>query len=244
MLKSDKSQGLMVKRQVSAKRLVIISLGGSIIVPDEIDTNFLKAFSAFVRRFVKNGYKFVIITGGGKPARVFQAAASKINNRVTDEDRDWVGIAATKLNAHLLRAIFRDIAHPEIIESYDRLKASKYPVTVGCGIEPGWSSDYDTVRAVINSGAGYFINAGKPDHVYDSDPHVNKNAKKFSNLTWREYRNIIPKKWSPGLSSPIDPVAAKLCEKKGIKAVVLYGRDLTNLAKAIEGKKFSGTTIQ
>ena len=55
--------------------------------------------------------------------------------------------------------------------------------------------------------------------------------------------DIIPKKWSPGLSSPIDPIAAKLCEKKGIKAIVLYGRDLENFRKAIEGKPFEGTTI-
>ena len=212
-------------------------------VPDGIDIDFLKQFSAFVRRFVKKGYKFVIVIGGGRVCRIYQDAASKISPLVTDLDKDWIGIATTQLNAHLLRAIFGDIAELEIIRDYNDLKNLRRPVVIGCGILPGHSTDYDTTLAAINLGANYFINAGKPDHVYDSDPNMNKSAKKFTKLTWKEYRNIIPKKWSPGLNSPIDPIAARLCEKKDIKAIVLYGRDLKNLARAIEGKKFSGTTI-
>jgi len=214
-----------------------------VAVPDGIDIDFLKQFSAFVRRFVKKGYKFVIVIGGGRVCRIYQDAASKISPLVTDLDKDWIGIATTQLNAHLLRAIFGDIAELEIIRDYNDLKNLRRPVVIGCGILPGHSTDYDTTLAAINLGANYFINAGKPDHVYDSDPNMNKSAKKFTKLTWKEYRNIIPKKWSPGLNSPIDPIAARLCEKKDIKAIVLYGRDLKNLARAIEGKKFSGTTI-
>lgn len=45
---------------------IIISLGGSLIVPDQIDTNFLKDFKTLVLSNVAKGKKFVIITGGGK----------------------------------------------------------------------------------------------------------------------------------------------------------------------------------
>ena len=51
---------------------IIISLGGSIVVPDKIDYNFLKKFRALILKHVKKGKRFVLICGGGATARLYQ----------------------------------------------------------------------------------------------------------------------------------------------------------------------------
>ena len=61
-------------------RIVVISLGGSIIVPDKINVEFLKDFKKLINDFVEKGNKAIIVCGGGKTARLYQNAASKISN--------------------------------------------------------------------------------------------------------------------------------------------------------------------
>ena len=82
-------------------RTIILSLGGSLICPDEIDFNFLKKFRHVIKKFINKGYKFVIICGGGKLARTFQEIASKAS-KLSDKELDWLGIHATKINAHIV----------------------------------------------------------------------------------------------------------------------------------------------
>ena len=79
--------------------------------------------------------------------------------------------------------------------------------------------------------------------VYDKDPGKYSNAKPIEALSWKEYKKLIPKKWSPGLSSPVDPVATQLAMKEKIVAKIFRGTDLKNFQKAIEGKPFVGTVI-
>ena len=56
----------------------VISLGGSLIVPDKIDVNFLKRFRDVIGKYAKKGFRFAIICGGGKTAREMQHAASNL----------------------------------------------------------------------------------------------------------------------------------------------------------------------
>ena len=98
-----------------SQETIVLSLGGSLLVPkDGIDTAFIRKFSDLVRRHVKKGRRFIIICGGGTTARAYQQAASKVT-KLTRDDLDWIGIHATRLNAHLLRTVLRDLAHPRII---------------------------------------------------------------------------------------------------------------------------------
>ena len=90
---------------------IIISLGGSLIAPPEgIDAAFLKKFKAMIARRVAKGDRFVLICGGGATARRYQAAARAVG-QLSREDVDWIGIHATRLNAHLLRTVFKKLAH-------------------------------------------------------------------------------------------------------------------------------------
>src|SRR3989344_9224204 len=95
---------------------IIISLGGSLIIPDNIDIEFLKEFKALVLSQIAQGKKFVIITGGGKICRRYQEAAKELASP-SDEDLDWIGIASLKVNAELMRIIFGEYAQNEVISN-------------------------------------------------------------------------------------------------------------------------------
>jgi len=47
-------------------KTIILSLGGSLIYPDKLDLKFLNKFKKIIEKFVKNGYRFIIICGGGE----------------------------------------------------------------------------------------------------------------------------------------------------------------------------------
>src|SRR3989344_9669703 len=136
---------------------IIISLGGSLIVPDQIDVDFLRDFKALILGHVKQGKKFVIITGGGKINNRYNAAAKALGEP-SDEDLDWIGIAALKLNAELLRVIFAEYAHEEVIANLSTRFPSNKPITIGSAYEPGHSSDYDAILAATSLGAKKLIN--------------------------------------------------------------------------------------
>ena len=223
-------------------KTVVIALGGSIVHPDEIDTAFLKKFKKFLAPFLRRGVKFVLVVGGGRLCRRFQEAAH-IVAKVTDEDKDWIGIHATRLNGHLLRTIFRDVADPVMIDARGRLKKLKYPVTIAAGWRPGWSTDYVSMRIAADFGLGGAIIAGKPSHVYNKDNVKYPDAKPFNILSWHEYRKLVPAKWKPGLHAPVDPVGAALGQKENIKAIVINGRNLKNFAALLNGKEFQGTIV-
>jgi uridylate kinase len=228
--------------QYHFKKTIVIALGGSIVHPDQIDTQFLKRFKKFLAPFLRRGTRFVLVIGGGKLARRFQEAAHHVA-KVADEDKDWLGIHATRLNAHLLRTIFREIADPVIIDIRGKLKSAKYPITIAAGWRPGWSTDYVAMQIAQDFGAREAIIAGKPSHVHDRDPAKYPKAAKFSELSWKEYRKLIPAKWSPGMGAPVDPVGAALGARANIKAIIIDGRDLKNFGALLNGKEFQGTIV-
>lgn len=231
-----------------------MSLGGSIMAPDEINIEFLKNFRKFILSFLTNhkksksynlkatSYRFVIVAGGGKICRKYQQAAGEIV-RVSNEDKDWIGIHATRLNAHLLRTIFRDKAYPVVLDNPHKPLKTDTPIIIASGWRPGWSTDYVTVLLAKKFRTKTFVNAGKFPYVYNKDFKKYPDAVPIKDITWKEYRKLIPSIWSPGLPSPIDPVAAREAERSRLTAIILQGDDLKNMKKAIEGKPFEGTII-
>lgn len=223
---------------------VVISLGGSVLAPAQIDIDFLHGFRRLILKFVHDGYRFAIICGGGKTAREYQGAARKVVNAV-HEDLDWLGIHATRLNAHLLRTIFREAAYPRVIKNPNekiKPKASDR-VVVAAGWKPGRSTDHGAVLLAKNLGAKTVINITNTDFVYDKDPTKFSDAKPLRQISWKEFRKLIGiSKWSPGLNTPFDPVAAKVAEKMKLRVAVM-GKDLGNLEGFLNGRQFKGTII-
>jgi uridylate kinase len=223
------------------KKPIVISLGGSVLYPDNLDTKYIKEFEQFIRSFVKRGYRFIIVTGGGRLAREYQKTARDLC-KVTDYDSDWLGIHATRLNAQLLRTVFADICDHVIIDGPKKIGKMKHSIVFGAGWRPGWSTDY-VATSIAHSHNTAIVNMGTADHVYSKDPNKYKSAKKFESLSWRDYRKLIPKTWKPGLGTPMDPVAAGLAEESKITAYIIDGRDLKNLANLLLCKQWQGTTI-
>jgi uridylate kinase len=228
---------------MTSTKKFVISFGGSVICPKEIDTKTVKKFCDFIKEEVKKGSKFVIVAGGGNTARQYQKAASKIGY-ASSEDRDWLGIESTKLNALLLKSTFKKEANPILFDKRFKIKKfGKYPVIIGSGWEPGSSTDFDTIQIAVDLKVKTAILLGKPDYVYTSNPDKNKNAKPIEKMSWKEFFKLIPKKWTPGLHAPVDPIGAKLAQKEKIKVIVASGKDFKNLKNILDGKKFKGTII-
>ncbi len=229
-----------------SKKIIVISLGGSLIVPDEIDWEFLQKFKILVEKQIKRGYKFVIITGGGRISRKYQEAASKIT-KLTNEDRDWLGVHATRMNAQFIRTIFRRHAHqrintnPHDMEDFYNFKED---ILVAAGWRPGFSTDYDAVVLAKYLKIRKIINFSNIDYVFNKDPGKFPDAQKIERIDWSNFRKIVGDKWSPGMNVPFDPIASKLAQDLKLEVVVMNGKNLRNLENYLDGKIFQGTVIK
>jgi uridylate kinase len=222
-----------------------MSVGGSLIVPETIDTKFLTELKSLItNEAAQSGRRFIIIAGGGKTARRYQEAAAEVTD-LTRDDLDWLGIHSTHLNGHLLRTIFRDIAYHIMIKNPDEVLdvPEQYRVIIAAGYRPGCSTDLRAVQIAEKIGAKTVINLSNTDYVYTDNPHTNPDAKKIEDITWAEFRQIIPEEWAPGLSTPFDPVAAKVAERDGIEVAQLNGLSLDCLSDYLAGRPFIGTRI-
>ena len=226
-------------------KTIIIALGGSIICPQpgKINTNFLKKFKKLILKYLKKGYRFIIVTGGGKVCRAYQGAASKIT-KMPYEDMDWLGIHATRLNAHLLRTIFRKEAYPVILDEPYKPVKNNWRVLIAAGWRPGWSTDYISVLLAKRFKVKQIIDAGNIPFVYTKDLLKYKNARAIKKISWKDYRQLVGPKWIPGLPCPIDPIAAKEAQKLKIRAIIIRGTDLKNFERLLSDKKFRGTIIE
>ncbi|MBU3925027.1 UMP kinase [Patescibacteria group bacterium] len=225
------------------KQTYVLSVGGSLIVPNEVDAEFLKKFRALVLKKIKEGDKFVIMCGGGKINSKYNEAARKIT-AISDADLDWIGIYASRLNAQLMRALFGDLAHREIIiDPTKKIKTAK-PIIIGAGYKPGWSTDYDAVMIAKVSGAKTVINLSNIDCAYTDDPKTNPEAKPIKNISWKDFRKIVGNVWKPRMNKPFDPIASKLAQICKIKVIIMNGRNIKNFENCLEGKEFQGTEIE
>lgn len=232
------------KPQMDKTKPIIISLGGSLVIPASgMDTKFLSDFNHFIRGKITAGFKFFIVVGGGATARHYIEEAKKIAGHITNWDLDFLGIHTTRLNAHLLRTIFQDVAHPRIIANYEKkIQNLKQPVVIAAGWKPGFSTDYDAVILARDYNAEIIINMSNITQVYDRDPKNNPDARPLHKISWEEFTRLVGNKWNPGSNLPFDPIATKLAKELGISVYVI-GKDLNNLDNILAGREFLGTVI-
>ncbi|MFA5051670.1 MAG: UMP kinase [Patescibacteria group bacterium] len=225
------------------KKTIVISLGGSLVVPDQINARFLRNFRSMVLSYVKKKYRFILIVGGGKTARRYQSAASVVTP-VSPEDLDWLGIHSTRLNGHLMRTIFRGYAYPKIITNHKKINTHvSDPVIVGAGFSPGSSTDLRAVQLAKAYRADTILNLSNITWVYTKDPSKYADAKKVTAIAWTDFQKIVGTHWQPGANVPFDPVASRLAKRYRMKVIVANGNKLANIRRIFDGQSFIGTII-
>jgi uridylate kinase len=229
---------------MSYRETIVMSVGGSLIVPDGIDTIFLQSLKSFVEEEVAEGKRIVIIAGGGQTARRYQKAADTVG-KVSSGDLDWLGLHATRLNGQLLRTIFSHLAYPVVVTNPDEVLdvSSDKPLIIAAGYRPGASTDLRAVQIAHHLKAHKVINLSDTDYVYTDNPKTNPEAIPLLEISWADFRKLIPSEWGPGLSSPFDPIAAKEAEQGGVEVAQIAGTRLEEVAKYLGGEKFIGTRI-
>lgn len=211
------------------------------VAPGEIDLGFLKNFKHVIEKYSGNN-KFFILVGGGKIARVYQKALLEFGAK--NNDRDWIGIEVTRLNAEIIRQMFLGNCYPKIItDPLKKIKTNK-DIVIGAGYKPGWSTDYVSVLMAKTYGVKTIINLTNVDYVHDKNPLEFPDAKPFKEIDWKNFSRIVGDKWLPGLSMPFDPRAVKLADNLKLKVVMINGKNMERLEDFLNNKPFIGTTIQ
>lgn len=219
---------------------IVISIGGSIIVPDDIDVKFLNKLKEALLRLSEE-HKLVVCCGGGYTARAYITALKEAG--ASNAVQDWMGIEVTRINARLV-ASFIGNANDVIPRSEDEVAAllEHYSIVVCGGLRPGQTSDGATAMIALRLKAKRMINMTNVDGLYDKDPRKYKNAKfipEISHTDFLKMMEMVGQK--PGQHFVLDKVAAEIAASEGMEVCILKG--VENLDKCILGKKFKGTIV-
>lgn len=226
--------------------VTVVSLGGSIVAPDGVDVEFLSAFNGVVSEFLRADEKrrFIFVVGGGGPARAWQRAYREVvQGGGQDDQADWIGIMATRLNAQLLKAVMGDWCTQEVVIDPTQVQPFVGRVLVAAGWKPGFSTDYDAVLLAERFSADKVVNLSNIAKVYTADPRLDPTAQPIDSISWADFRKIVGDEWTPGKNVPFDPVASRHAAKIGLKVVCAAGKDLENLKAILSGAPFVGTEI-
>jgi len=227
----------------NGKKVAVMSLGGSLIIPDEIDLGFLREF----RKVIKNNtgkYKFVIVCGGGSVARKYISALAEEGK--SDYLQSLAGIAVTRLNARFMAYFFgKDPTWgiPHDMKSVENLL--KKNDVVFCGALR--YADNQTSDATACKLAAYFksdfINLTNVKGLYDKNPNKYKDAKFIAHATRQEFAKIVNAvAQKPGMHAPVDHSAMRIIQKNKL-CVFIIGKDAKQLDNMLNGKKFIGSKI-
>ncbi len=223
---------------------IVISLGGSIIIPSEVNYTYLKKFVSLIKRYSKNN-KIVIVTGGGITARKYINSLRKDN--LNEDIYSLIGIATTKLNARLVNGFFNKIIVdlPDSLQEVKKSLEKDNVVVIGSlGFQPDMTSDGDAAEVAEYIKADLFLNLTNVNGLYDKDPKKFKDAKLVSNIGFDEFYKIAKKiGFKAGQHFVLDYRGAEIIKKANIKTIILNGVDLNNLENVLNGKKFIGTVI-
>ncbi len=236
-----------MEEDVKYKR-IILKLSGEALAGDKgigIDENMLSFIAERVKKLANMGIQTAIVVGGGN---IWRGRSSKSMERTT---ADNMGMLATVINSLALQdalerigvetRVQTSIEMRQIAEPYIRRRAIRHLekgriviFAAGTG-NPYFSTDTAAALRAAEIEADVILLAKKVDGVYDSDPILNKNAKKFDRLT---YIDVINK----GLGV-MDSTAASLCMDNKVPIIVFDLRTPDNIVKVIKGQTI-GTIVK
>jgi len=234
------------------KKIIVISLGGSLIIPNKINYEFLEKFKKVLYKN-KNKYKFVIVCGGGKTARNYINGIEnkKIKNKQKTYFQSLLGIFSTRLNARFMTYFFGKDANqriPHDMKEVQNLLRKNYFVFCGAlRLPPKLYVKKETSDGTAAKLAHYFnsdfINLTNIQGLYEKNPKKFHSAKFILEISHKEFYKITKKiKYKPGQNFVLDQSAAKTIKKYKILTYIL-GPELKNLNNVLNKKHFVGTKI-
>ena len=226
---------------------VLLKLSGEALAGTQgfgLNEGVLSEISQTIKKCVEIGVEIAIVVGGGN----FWRGRSGENMERTRADH--MGMLATVINALAMQDALERAGVPtrvqtaiemrQIAEPYIRGKAESHlrkgrVVIFGCGTgNPYFSTDTTAALRAAEINADVILLAKKVDGVYDSDPNINKDAKKFDELKYIDVLN-------QGLGV-MDSTATSLCMDNNIP-IRVFGLDVpSNILDAVMGKEI-GTLV-
>ena len=225
------------------KRVVVLSLGGSLIVPEKMDLKFLREFRAVIKKNTKS-CKFVIVCGGGSVARKYISALAEEGK--SEYLQSLAGIAITRVNARFMSYFFGQDPEFGIPHDMKQIKnLLKRDDIIFCGAlryAPNQTSDATACKlaAYLKSD---FINITNVKGLYTKNPFKYKDAKFIDSTTRGQLAkivNAIPQK--PGMHGPVDHTAMKIIMQNKLRVFIL-GNDAKQIDNLLNGKRFIGSKI-
>ena len=228
---------------------IMLKLSGEALVGDQdygIDPDVQEIIADEIQSVHEMGVEIAIVIGGGNIFRGV-SGVSRGMDRVT---ADHMGMLATVINAlslqdaleqreihtRVISAIeMRAIAEPYIRRRAIRHLEKKRVIIFSAGTgNPFFTTDTAAALRASEIKAGIIFKATRVDGVYDSDPLVNKDARKFDRIS---YLDVIEKNLRV-----IDATAVSLCMENETDILVFNMKERGNIIKAVEGKDI-GTLI-
>ncbi len=222
---------------------VVVSLGGSILVPGKDDARYLADLASLLRD-LSPSVRIFAVTGGGRIARYYIETGRALG--VAERTLDGFGIEATRLNARLLSAALKGKSNQTPARSYAEAArlAKRYPIVLMAGTRPGHTTDRVSASLARVVGAARIVNATSVDGVYSADPTSHPDARLLERITFEDLVRLTGEGHrAAGPSVVFDPVAARVLARDRIPLRVVHGRDLGALRAAVMGEPFHGTLV-
>lgn len=229
----------------------ILKLSGELFENNGDNISFLK-YDLVAKQLIEiqkvTQVQLAVVIGGGN---IFRGRQADI--KIDHTEADSMGMLATVINGIGLREaltrngaknarLMTSINISELAEPYIRPKArhhlneNRLVVIVGGLGMPNFTTDSAVAQFADELECKIIFKASTVDGVYDSDPKVNINAKKYDKLSFQE---AIDRKLKI-----MDTTAFTMCEKSNIPIFVFNIKDLDKLPLAIKGDYSFGTLLK
>ncbi len=211
-----------------------------------IDPEVVAGIAQEIADVNKMGVEIGLVIGGGNIFRGLSASARGMD-RVT---ADYMGMLATAINALALQdylerndvftRVLTAIKMEEIAEPFIRRRAIRHlekgrvVIFAGGTGNPYFTTDTAAALRAVEIEADVILKGTKVDGVYDADPNVDKNAKKFEELTYLE---VIKRRLKV-----MDTTAVTLCMDNKLPIIVFNLTKKGYLQRVIQGEQL-GTRI-
>jgi len=222
---------------------VVVSLGGSVLIPNDKDIQFVKEIASLLSKMSEE-QDIIAVCGGGRIARYYIQSGRELGANI--DELDEMGIEVTRLNARLLQMALGDKGVNTVPHTAEDAVAqwSKGKVVVMGGTTPGQTTDAVAAMVAKEWKADRIVNATSVDAVYSDDPKIVKDAKRFSWLSFEDFFRIVDKgEHDAGPTTVFDRKGAWIAKEEQIPVFIVHGRDLSELETAIRGGEIKGTKV-